>query len=312
VQVVESSHSDYAPDVLPGFEARSLRAATLVRPTHQPSAPRAALLHVHGYNDYFFHVEFARAMLATGIAFYAEDLARAGRSLRPGEHPHDMLDAAEQGADITDAMDAIAAELPGVPVIVHGHSTGGLTASVWAHDSPHPALAGLALNSPLFGLAMRPHQRAALPIVLAALRRHPERVVVPGRSPYAERLHVSGGGSWEFNTEWKRPAGVDTRASWLGAVQRAIARLSRGLDIRVPVFVARSAQAGRDSHANGQAGRQDTVVDVAAIARLAPRLGSQVTSVVIEGGLHDLVLSEPDARADYLDRLTAWIDTVCA
>ena len=77
-----------------------------------------------------------------GLAFYAVDMRGAGRSLEPGEHPHDMADIAEPGDDIAAACDAIAALHPGLPIVVHGHSTGGLSAAIWAADRPHPQLAG--------------------------------------------------------------------------------------------------------------------------------------------------------------------------
>src|SRR5680860_1867760 len=82
-----ASAARWVPDIVTGFEQASIAGVTLVRPLRQPDRPRSAVLHVHGYNDYFFQDHLARAFTDAGHAFYAVDLARAGRSLRPGDTP---------------------------------------------------------------------------------------------------------------------------------------------------------------------------------------------------------------------------------
>ncbi len=55
--------------------------ATLVRARcDQPT--RKAVLHVHGFADYFFQTEYAAWWLERGYDFYAIDLRKYGRSLR--------------------------------------------------------------------------------------------------------------------------------------------------------------------------------------------------------------------------------------
>lgn len=303
---------DWRPDVLDGFEAAPVADATLVRPLARPERARIAVLHVHGYNDYFFQRHLAEAFTDAGFTFYAVDLARAGRSLRPGDAAHFMLDVAEQGDGIEAAVDAIASETPGVAVVVHAHSTGGLSAAVWASDRPHPSVAALVLDSPLLGLVTPWTRRAAAAIALPLLARRPLTVVAHGPSPYAARLHRNTGGAWDFDTDLKRPAGVPVRVGWMRAYARAVARVRAGLSVPVPVLVARSDAGGPDSPANPHAGRQDTVVDVDAIARLGPRLGRRVEQLVVPGGLHDLSLSDDAPRSFYLSSVIAWIARVTA
>lgn len=303
---------DWKPDVLAGFSAASLGPATLVRLDPPPPQARAAVLHVHGYNDYFFNAEFALAMADAGFAFYAVDLRRAGRSLRLADHPHDMADVAEPGDDIDAAVGAIADAHPGMPIVVHAHSTGGLSAAIWAADRPRPSFAGLVLDSPLFGRVLTRTQRAQMLALPAIARRQPERIVSSHPSVYAKHLHVTGGGRWDFDVALKRPTGVPVRAQWLAAVTRAQARIAAGLGLEVPVLVARSAQTGPERDDNPRLDEQDIVVDVEAIARLAPRLGSDVTELVVPGGIHDLALSAPGPRAVYLDGVLTWLDRVLA
>ncbi|MCB2413798.1 alpha/beta hydrolase [Demequina sp. TTPB684] len=302
--------SRWVPDILSGFEQASVGAVTLVRPVQQPPAPRSVVLHVHGYNDYFFQDHLAAAFADAGHAFYAVDLARAGRSLRPGDIPHFMSDVSEQADGIAVAVAALASLHPGLPLVVHAHSTGGLAAAIWASELPHDALAALILDSPLFGTILRPWQRVrglALPLVAA---RSPMTIVAAKPSIYAQRQHVSGGGRWQFDLTLKRPEGVPVRAVWLAAARRARAKVAAGLHVGVPVLVARSDSSGPDVASNPLLDQQDTVIDVAAVAQLAPRIGDRVDQLVVPGGVHELSLSQDAPRALYLETVMQWLDTV--
>lgn len=299
----------WRPDVLDGFSAAAVADATLVRPDSLPVAPRAAVVYVHGYNDYFFQSHVAEAFASAGYAFYAVDLPRAGRSLRPGDIPHFMTDVSEQGDAIAAAVGAVGSLHPEIPVVAYAHSTGGLTTAMWAKDRPHPGLAAVVLNSPFLGLRASRAARALGRIVLPVLGRlAPRRVVAGQPSVYAAHQHRSAGGQWDFDPAWKRPTGVPGRAGFLLAVLRAHARIRRGLDINVPVLVARAAQSGKDLATNPKLREQDTVLDVADIARMTPKLGKDVTELVYDGAVHDISLSSPEVRTAYLDHVLRWLD----
>ncbi|MGH3356943.1 MAG: alpha/beta hydrolase, partial [Nocardioidaceae bacterium] len=55
--------------------------ATLVS-RRSPDRARGAVLHLHGFCDYFFQTEMAEFYLDLGFDFYALDLRKCGRSLR--------------------------------------------------------------------------------------------------------------------------------------------------------------------------------------------------------------------------------------
>jgi len=87
----------YAPDILgPAYAQRTIAlppdggavppVCTLVRHT-PPTHARAALLYVHGYNDYFFQAALGDTATRRGYAFFAIDLRDYGRSIRPGRDP---------------------------------------------------------------------------------------------------------------------------------------------------------------------------------------------------------------------------------
>ena len=126
----------WRPDsLLAGFEALELEFApdydgpvvsTLVR-LPSGDAPRGPVLYVHGFSDYFFQRHMAERFAAEGYAFHALDLRKFGRSLRAHQHPNFCKSLTEYYADISAAIDAI-----GAPVLLAGHSTGGLVCSLYA------------------------------------------------------------------------------------------------------------------------------------------------------------------------------------
>ncbi|WP_407317766.1 alpha/beta hydrolase [Isoptericola halotolerans] len=308
----------WEPDpLLDGFVSAPLGPATLVRRTERPAAPRGVVLHVHGYNDYFFQDHLADALHEAGHVLYAVDLRRAGRSLlRPaadaraeaGVPPHFTTSLREFGVDLDAALRQVRAAEPDLPVAVHAHSTGALTTSMWAHARGADGPDAVVLNSPFLDLAGSWLSRQVNTGVLGVLGRlRPLAVVSTHPSVYATYQHLDNGGRWCFDTRLKKPEGQPARAAWLRAVRRAQLRLARGLELGGPVLVARSAASGPDSPDNPGLDRQDTVLDTRQIARLAPRLGCDVTQVVVDGGVHDLALSADGPRQEYLEALTGFL-----
>ncbi|MFB7798823.1 alpha/beta hydrolase [Isoptericola sp. NPDC056134] len=319
----------WQPDRLlgPGFEERPLGPATLVRAVDRPERPHAVVLHVHGYNDHFFQAHLARAFVDGGLAFHAVDLRRAGRSLLDSDSdtdlaagpgagdplpPHYVASLREAGADLSAAAHAVRELEPGLPLVVHAHSTGGLSAALWAHAVRHDPAHGpdlLVLNSPFFSLSGSRLADAGRSAVLEVLgRRRPLAVVSANPSVYAAAQHASRGGRWDFDTTLKRPEGLPARAGWLRTVTRAQARLARGLAVPGPVLVARSDSSGPDRPDNPRLDAQDTVLDVGRIAALTPRVGPDTAPLVVPGGVHDLSLSADAPRRAYLDGVLAWLD----
>lgn len=277
---------------------------TLVRPVERPARPRGVVVLLHGYNDYVFQTHVVDALAAAGWAALGLDARRAGRSWRPGDVPHYQGDLREQASDLTRAVTVARRTWSGLPVVVHGHSCGGLVTALWAHA--HRGGAGadaVVLDSPFLSFErswVRPLQDGALrPLA----RRAPLRVIAAAPSRYAARLAER----WDFDTSLKSPEGVPARAGWLAAVRAGHLRVARGLEIDVPVLVARAARSAADVDGPGL-DTADTVLDVATIAALGPRLGHDVRELVVEDGVHDLTLSTDGPRQVYLDAVTDFLD----
>ena len=118
--------------------------ATLVRRT-APEPTGRAVLHVHGFADYFFQTAAADFWLEHGYDFHALDLRKYGRSLREHQTPNYVADLATYYEELDLALSEVRRDHD--HVVISAHSTGGLTVPLWLHDRRHP-VAGVFLNAP--------------------------------------------------------------------------------------------------------------------------------------------------------------------
>jgi len=294
--------SAWRPDPqLAGFEALELAfpddydgavVATLVRlPAAQ--ARRGAVLYIHGFADYFFQRHMAERFALEGYAFYALDLRKHGRSMRAHQHPNFCKSLSEYYPEITRAI-----ELIGEPVLLAGHSTGGLICSLYAQEGEaREALAGLWLNSPFFDWRLPDWKLAQLHVAAAVGRFFPflkdESTLRPD---YINSLLDE---QWEFDLRLKPPLGFPIYYGWLGAITDAHAKVHRGLSIACPVLSMHSDEA-------------DIVLDWRHIAKWSRMLGSRVSVMAFPGALHDVVLSRPHIRAEVFSQLFAWAERATA
>ena len=311
----------WVPDVLgPGYEALTMPladddegevVATLVRhrpPSDEPLRPARALLYVHGWNDYFFQTGLAEYWAHQGVAFYAIDLRKYGRSLRPHQTPNYVDDLATYDEDLDAATAQIRRDLgTHARLMVMGHSTGGLVAVLWARRR-RGTVTGLVLNSPWLELTGSSFMRSLSAPVVAQLARTRPKAPIPTIDPgfYARTLLSAHGGEWVYDEAWRPTPYFPIRAGWLDAVLRGHARVARGLRLRVPVLMAASARSLVLPRWREEMRRADSVLDVDLLARRAVLLGPIVTVVRIEDGLHDLTLSRPEARARFYAEVTRW------
>lgn len=283
--------------------------ATLVRREPAEGAPLShrAVLYLHGYIDYFFQAHLGDAWAANGFNFYALDLRKYGRSLRSHQTPNYVTDLAAYDEEIDEAIRIIRAEGHDC-VVLMGHSTGGLIASLWADRHRGDRLIdALILNSPWFDLNGSRFEQTVLTRVVSGIGRiSPKTVVAKLPDHYARSIHKDADGEWDFDLTWKPFIGFPVRAGWLRTVRRGHAVLNRGLNIDVPVLVATSSLSGNHRKPSPELTNADCVLNVAHMVKAAPGLGSDVTVVQISGGVHDLVLSAPAVRAAFLAEIFSW------
>jgi alpha-beta hydrolase superfamily lysophospholipase len=287
--------------------------ATLVRRTAAGPTTKA-VLHLHGFADYFFQTGYADWWAERGYDFYALDLRKYGRSLRPHQTPTYVDDLSEYYPELDEAWRRVTERDGHTEVVISAHSTGGLVVGLWADDRRPQQLVGAVMNSPwldlqgsaVFRVISRPALKA---IALRQPRREIKRHVT---GYYTRSLHKDHDGEWEFDLLWKPIESFTVYVGWLHAIREGHARLHRGLTLRCPVLVLSSGRSTLPEEMGEDVHGTDIVLDVAQIRRWATALGPHVTYVAIEGARHDVVLSREVPRRAAYDAIstwmTAWVD----
>ena len=298
---------------LPPDEEGPVVATLVVRRAAEPTG--RAVLHVHGFCDYFFQTAYAEWWNDRGYDFYAVDLRKYGRSLRPHQTPNYVTDLRQHFPELDAAYHRVVERDAHAEVLVSAHSTGGLIASLWANERRAgdriPAVAGMVLNSPWLDMQGGPLMRGIGTTVIKRVgARTPSRVIprtVGGH--YGRSLHLDHDGEWMFNTDWKPLDSFPVTFGWLRAIRRGHDELQGGLEVGCPVLVLSSAGTRWPKEMGPDAHGYDIVLEVPQIRRWATAIGSHVTYVAIEGARHDVVLSRPEPREKAYTELGRWLTT---
>lgn len=334
-------HGDWETDILgDGYRALTLPlgsdgegpvVATLVERVRPVGGPDIGLdvLAVHGWSDYFFHTEHADFWTKLGARFFALDLRKYGRSLREGQTPGFVDDLAVYDADIEAALAVIRTIRPREPerpiwrhrpglrgeepaprrLMLVGHSTGGLTVSLWAARNPQVA-SGLVLNSPWLELQTSAAGRVFLsPMIGAEARMAPMRPMPEIDLGFTSRAVMARtGGEWTFNETWRPERGFRVTAAWLQAILHGHATVARGLGLTIPVLTLLSGRSLLSPVWSEAMRTADTALDVDGVAAAATRLGTHISLVRLDGAVHDVLLSAPSVRAQAYRAIERWVD----
>ena len=282
--------------------------ATLVSRRGRARSTRA-VLHLHGFADYFFQTPAADFWLSRGYDFYALDLRKYGRSLRPHQTPNFVTDLRDYFEELDEALHRVRDRDRHDHVVVTAHSTGGLVAPLWAHER-RPGLAGMVLNSPWLDLHGNFLIRTAATRAIDQVGARRPYLTIPRNVSglYAQSLHREHRGEWDFNLEWKPLESWPVYAGWLRAIRRGHAAVHRGVDVGAPVLVLTSGASLHPREWDEVVTEHDIVLDVEQIRKWAHKLGHHVTLARVKGALHDVTLSREPVRKRAFDEISRWLD----
>lgn len=315
-----SADTLWSPDILAGYEARQLNlgesfdgpvCCTLVRRL-APERSGKAVLYVHGFNDYFFQSEMGERFNALGIDFYAVDLRRYGRSLRPWQYPFDVRKVDEYFTDIDSALRQVRRD-GHTDITLSGHSTGGLTVLAYAAErGARCGVSRVVTDSPFLEWNFSKFYRKVLiPAVGLWGALSPGTKIDQGDcDAYAESLLRRFHGEWEYDTDWKMICSPPVKAGWIRAISRAQSRLMKhGKNITVPVLVMHSANGSHACSWDSACMRSDIVLNPLEIQRRGRKMGRNPVVATIDSGMHDLILSAPHVRQAAYDTIFNFIRT---
>lgn len=267
------------------------------------------VLYIHGFNDYFFQAEMADSFAAHNYAFYAVDLQRYGRSLRPGQMHCDARHGLEEYFPAIDSTLAVMKRSGVETITLMGHSTGGLTAAYYMARCPGTPVADLILNSPFLAWNLGSLNKFT-PLVSALGAIFPGWKLKQGESnAYSHSLLKEYHGRWDYNTQWKAISSPDVTAGWVRSITRAQDYLkSHPGCIKVPVLLMTSMRGFGGADWAPEANSADAVLDPSAIRKIGLTLPAEgATDVVVDGGLHDLFLSSPSVTRPLYRFLVRWL-----
>ena len=238
------------------------------------------MLLVHGIGEHSGRYEHVgAAFAAAGIDVLAYDQRGFGET--GGERGH--VDKFDDYLDDVEPLIAERREL-GVPVILLGHSLGGLVSTAYlVSDRPQPDFA--VLSSPALAADLPPWQRAGAPLLGALL----PKLKVPADFD-GNVLSRDARVQQEYEND---PLRVPTSTARLGReILRAMRTVGTSLDrLRVPTYVLH--------------GESDSLVPVDASKPLESL--PNVTRRVWPGLRHEC-LNEPE-RNEVIGEVVAWLDT---
>ncbi|KHL04579.1 alpha/beta hydrolase [Sinomonas humi] len=306
-----------------GFEQRELSAGsepvgTLVRFVPAPGGTggsgsacgTTSLLYVHGWSDYYFNTELADFIACRGWRFYALDLPQHGRSLRPEGHPGYLPSAEHYLESIGAALEVLEAD-GADRIVLMGHSTGGLAVALEAQRRPE-RLAALVLSSPwLVAHGGRAAGRLLEFALKARATARPDQVIpLPSRGYFWRAIAKEAGGEWDLREDLRPRTAFPVRTAWLHGILAAQRELLAGPALSLPAVLLASTRSDTGLIWREHMRSRDAVLSIGPMRRAARAVCPSLDEVLVDGGLHDVLLSAPTVRRAAYARLGAWFDRV--
>jgi alpha-beta hydrolase superfamily lysophospholipase len=260
-----------------------------VHPSTEPPS-RATLLVVHGYGEHcgrYPHV--ARYFTARGYTVELFDYRGHGQSA--GKRGH--IDSFEDYfGDLARAVELAHVGAQGRPVVLVGHSHGGLLATLYALARPKQ-LGGLVLSAPFFGLALRvPWPKRLLGRLFGRL--WPHLTLSTGIDPFTLSRDRTVGEAYGRDRWVHRVA----TARWFTEVSNAQRHLPErlpGLEVPLLLLVA----------------GHDLLTDSALARRLFSTISNPAKQLHVYDGLYHELFNEPE-KERVLQDVLRWLDQAIA
>ena len=276
-----------APPVIIGNGLQSVDGAILGLRQWRAESPRAALLAVHGMNDYSHAFDSAATYWAqeAGFTVYGLDQRGFGRSPRFGR----WLGAEIMKADIRAAVDALRAAHPDLPIFVLGHSMGA--AAVMAAEADVSLGAdGLILGAPgVWGGAALP-----IPYRIAA---ETAGAFTPGKTLTGERANRQATDNVEL-----------LRAMFYDPLVIKETRIDAVVGVTRLMGEAYASPEKIETRSLVLIGERDEIIPVHLQEKVAARLGGDVKTIRYPDGWH-MLFRDLQAEVVWKD-VTDWINSV--
>ena len=283
--------------IMKGFEYNSgtfigKGAVEIFFQTWQTPRPRGVVVVVHGMGEHSgrYH-NLVKSLEGTEINICSFDLRGHGKS--GGKRGH-IWSFRDYLADLEIFLDLIGSDFNKIPLLLLGHSLGGLICTTYVLTRPEK-ISGLIASSPFLILSMKvPSWKSSLGRILSSFA--PSITMPTGLNP-ADLSHDND----EVESYENDPL-VHDRASarWFTEVTAAQADcINHAQELTLPLLVIH--------------GKGDKIADYSGSAVLAERAASKIKEIhVFEGLYHETMNETFKERAMVLDIVKTWILKTCS
>ena len=252
-----------------------------------PASPRAVVVVTHGYGEHSVRYrDFALALNRAGFAAQFYDLRGHGRSEGPRGHVDDFDNYLK---DLRFFLEHCQREYQGLPVLLFGHSLGGLIVLAYCQGEALAGLRAVAVTSPFFAVAL-PVPAWKIKLGDIVRRIYPRFAMPTGYG--GEVLSHDPQVVAAFDND---PLVVGTvTAGWFHAVRQAQQRYGALAErITLPTLIIHAGD--------------DRLVSMEVSERFAAGLGGEHEFHRAEGAFHE-VLNEPDHKERATEQIIAWFE----
>jgi acylglycerol lipase len=248
------------------------------------SEPRAIVVIAHGAGEHVGRYEHvAPRLTADGYAVYAVDHRGHGRS----QGPRALIDRLDRAvADLDSLVLLAAADHPGLPLFLLGHSMGGTIAVSYA-IAHQDRLTGLILSAPLAALEAAPAPMRVAARLLSVLAPRLPLFAIDATLVSRDPAVVEAYEKDPLVYHGKLP--VRTVAELAGVIERFPESAAA---IKLPTLI--------------MYGTADLLCPPEGSVMLGERIGSSDKTLIPYEGLYHEILNEPE-QDQVLDELSAWL-----
>jgi alpha-beta hydrolase superfamily lysophospholipase len=271
---------------------------------------RQAVLYIHGFIDYFFHPHVADFFDKQGFDFYALDLRKYGHSLLHHQHASFCKSLDEYFEEMDYSIKKIY-DTTQKSVILFGHSTGGLTVTVYANKGKYKQyVGGLILNSPFLEMNVSAFEFYGLKLMHVGLTKILPAYTVAQKEifeGYGKSIHKDYNGEWDYNLNWKPIKGFPAYFKWLKTIMENQQYLKENSNLKIPVLLLHASKSFIPKKNSKGVEVADVVLNVEHMKQIGPKLGNTVTLSEVKDGIHDIFLSKKEARDYAFEQMLNWL-----
>ena len=124
-------------------------------------------------------------------------------------------------------------------------------------------------------------------------------------------MHKDYKGEWEFDLDKKPIISFAGYFTWLKAIKKGQDYLKKKSEIEIPTILLYSSRSGKPGRKwNEKYLHSDIILNTKHIEKIGRKLGNKVTSVEIENGMHDLLLSPEPVRNIAFKKIIEWLKNI--